>query len=126
VGPALTKIRAYLDRAGLVACLIGAGLTLTGIVDVWVGFGLLFFALGIALTDLFSIRLGRYRLAWPVRLVLVGAVVSGSFLVLFKPMAGYVASKKENPLTVAQVREVLYDVPPGLLSKQRMRLRNPS
>ena len=104
------SLREYLDKAGLVAALVGSGLTLTGLVNVWIGFALLFLALGVLLYDITGWDRFKLRTAW--RLSSTSIIMVGVIVLLHKPINEYAKSKEEHPLTVADITNALSAHPP--------------
>lgn len=93
----LAAIRKHLDGAGLLALLVGVGLSLTGLLNPWVGFGLLFFAFAVLLHDI--LRLFHIR---PVIKLTVGVVIFSSTLYVFwTPMVQHVEPKVELSIELA-------------------------
>jgi hypothetical protein len=99
--------RAYFDRAGLVACLAGSGVTLTGIVSVWIGFALLFFALGVILSDLLSLRIASCHLRPWTRLTILLLLLGTTMASAWRPMRVYADSKSQTPLSLKEIRQAM-------------------
>jgi hypothetical protein len=99
----LQSMREYLDRAGLLAALVGSGLALTGLLQVWIGFALLFFALGVLVWDILSSFALRAATKWLGTVALVLLV----FIVLLRPMSRYSEMRTEHPVTTADLRAEL-------------------
>ena len=104
----LKKARDYLDRAGLLAALVGAGLTLTGLVKVWIGFSLLLFALAVLAYDILGVK--RFNLSHGSRWSLAGCSVGLVLLLLWHPMIEYAKAKDEHPVTMEELRIALTQV----------------
>src|SRR5262245_16422392 len=83
-------LRRYFNKTWLLALLVGVGLTLTGLIHIWLGFVLLFLALALFFHDFFRFiqrRVIRQLATWTVVVVVL--------LICWRPMIRYVASKQE-------------------------------